>query len=86
MILSCRTSPRPVSTPSTLRIAAWACHYEIPNRGRTEETSGEIDRSDNALLMDGRMQQAGVNVQNATYDIGHKYTDEVYDLIMSIQP
>jgi acetyl esterase/lipase len=45
-----------------------------------------IDWSDNALLMEHRMQQAGVNVQNATYDIGHEYTDEVYDLIMSIQP
>jgi acetyl esterase/lipase len=45
-----------------------------------------IDWSDNALLMEHRMQQAGVNVQNATYGIGHEYTDEVYDLIMSIQP
>lgn len=47
---------------------------------------GRIDWSDNALLMEHRMQQADVSVQNATYNIGHKYTDEIYDLIMSIQP
>ncbi|MGB9359068.1 MAG: hypothetical protein WCC01_10975 [Acidimicrobiia bacterium] len=41
---------------------------------------------DNALLMEQRMQQAGVSVQNDVYDIGHLYTEEVYDLIMSIQP
>jgi hypothetical protein len=47
---------------------------------------GRIDWSDNALLMEQRMQQAGVSVHNATYNIGHAYTTEVYDLIMSIQP
>lgn len=45
-----------------------------------------IDWVDNALLMEQRMQQAGVNVQNDVYDIGHTYTEEVFDLIMSIQP
>jgi hypothetical protein len=43
-----------------------------------------IDWSDNALLMEHRMHEAGISVQNATYDIGHKYTDEVYDLIASV--
>ena len=47
---------------------------------------GRIDFSDNALLMEQRMQQAGVSVHNATYNIGHLYTTEVYDLIKSIQP
>ncbi len=47
---------------------------------------GRIDWSDSALLMEQRMQQAGVSVHNATYGIGHLYTTEVYDLIMSIQP
>ena len=45
-----------------------------------------IDWADNALLMEERMHRAGVSVQNATYNIGHQYTEEVYDLIMSIQP
>jgi hypothetical protein len=45
---------------------------------------GRIDWADNALLMEHRMRQAGVSVQNATYDIGHRYTDEVYDLITSV--
>jgi len=47
---------------------------------------GRIAFVDNALLMEQRMRQAGVSVQNATYDIGHLYTEEVFDLIMSIQP
>jgi hypothetical protein len=47
---------------------------------------GRIDWSDNALLMEQRMEQADVSVQNDVYDIGHAYTKEVYDLIMSIQP
>lgn len=45
-----------------------------------------VDSADNALLMEYRMQQAGVDVQNVSYDIGHLYTDQVYDLIFSIQP
>lgn len=45
-----------------------------------------VDWADNARLMELRMQQAGIDVQNVTYDIGHEYTDEVYDLIFSIQP
>lgn len=46
---------------------------------------GRVDWADNARLMEYRMQQAGVDVQNVTYDIGHQYTEEVYDLIFSIQ-
>jgi len=44
-----------------------------------------VDWADNARLMEYRMQQAGVDVQNVTYDIGHAYTKHVYDLIFSIQ-
>jgi hypothetical protein len=47
---------------------------------------GRNDGSDNPQLVGQRNQQPGVSVQNATYDIGHNYTEEVYDLIMSIQP
>lgn len=45
-----------------------------------------VDWADNARLMESRMQQAGIDVQNVIYDIGHQYTNEVYDLIFSIQP
>ena len=45
-----------------------------------------IDWADNARLMELRMKDAGINVSNEVYDIGHAYTDEVYDLIFSIQP
>jgi len=45
-----------------------------------------IDWADNARLMELRMNDAGINVINEVYDIGHSYTDEVYDLIFSIQP
>ena len=46
----------------------------------------QIDWADNARLMELRMKDAGINVRNEVYDIGHAYTDEVYDLIFSIQP
>jgi hypothetical protein len=45
-----------------------------------------IDWSDNADLMEFRMEQAGVDVRNEVYAIGHRYEDPVYDLILSIQP
>ncbi len=45
-----------------------------------------IDWADNARLMELRMDDAGIDVTNEVYDIGHAYTDEVYDLIFSIQP
>ncbi len=44
-----------------------------------------VDWADNARLMEYRMQQAGVDVQNVTYDIGHLNTEQVYDLIFSIR-
>ena len=46
----------------------------------------QIDWADNARLMELRMKEAGIDVRNEVYDIGHDYTDEVYDLIFSIQP
>jgi acetyl esterase/lipase len=67
-----------------LREAATPVVDDLTSLGALDDE--RIDWSDNALLMEHRMQQAGVTVQNATYDIGHQYTDEVYDLIMSIQP
>jgi hypothetical protein len=45
-----------------------------------------IDWSDNARLMTLRMEQAGIDVQNQVYNIGHDYSEEVYDLVFSIQP
>lgn len=45
-----------------------------------------IDWHDNALLMESRLKSAGIDVSNEVYDIGHAYTDEVYDLIFSVQP
>ena len=45
-----------------------------------------IDWHDNALLMEQRTKSAGMDVRNEVYDIGHAYTDEVYDLIFSVQP
>ena len=45
-----------------------------------------IDWRDNALLMELRLQGAGIDVRNEVYDIPHAYTDEVYDLIFAIQP
>ena len=45
-----------------------------------------IDWHDNALLMERRLRSAGVDVRNEVYDIGHTYTQEVYDLIFSIMP
>ena len=45
-----------------------------------------IDWRDNALLMEQRMKSADIDVRNEVYDIGHAYTDEVYDLIFSVQP
>lgn len=45
-----------------------------------------IDWSDNADLMALRMKQAGVEVRNEVYPIGHRYEDPVYDLIFAIQP
>ncbi|MCP3936217.1 MAG: hypothetical protein GY708_12695 [Actinomycetia bacterium] len=45
-----------------------------------------IDWSDNADLMELRMEQSGVDVRNEVYPIGHSYEDRVYDLIFSIQP
>jgi hypothetical protein len=67
-----------------LREAATPVVDDLTSLGALDD--GRIDWSDNALLMEQRMQQAGVSVQNATYDIGHNYAQEVYDLIMSIQP
>ena len=46
---------------------------------------GLIDWADNARLMELRMQAAGVDVRNEVYDIPHEYTDEVYDLILSLR-
>ena len=45
-----------------------------------------IDWHDNALLMEARLHSAGIDVRNEVYDIGHAYTEEVYDLIFSILP
>jgi hypothetical protein len=45
-----------------------------------------VDWHDNALLMEQRMKSADIDVRNEVYDIGHAYTDEVYDLIFSVQP
>ena len=45
-----------------------------------------IDWSDNADLMALRMEQSGVDVRNEVFSIGHRYEDEVYDLIFAIQP
>ena len=45
-----------------------------------------VDWSDNADLMELRMEQAGVDVRNEVYPIAHRYEDPVYDLIFSIQP
>ncbi len=45
-----------------------------------------IDWHDNALLMEQRMKSADIDVRNEVYNIGHAYTDEVYDLIFSVQP
>lgn len=45
-----------------------------------------IDWGDNARLMEQRLQAAGIDVTNEVYDIGHAYTDEVYDLIFDLQP
>lgn len=47
---------------------------------------GRIDWGDNARLLESRMQTAGVDVRNETFDIGHAYAPAVYDLIFSIQP
>jgi hypothetical protein len=45
-----------------------------------------VDWSDNANLMALRMERAGVDVRNDVYSIGHRYEDEVCDLILAIQP
>jgi hypothetical protein len=65
-----------------LREAATPVVNDLTALGALDD--GRIDWSDNALLMEHRMRQTGVSVQNATYDIGHNYTDEVYDLITSV--
>jgi hypothetical protein len=67
-----------------LREAATPVVDDLTSLGALDD--GRIDWSDNALLMEQRMAQAGVSVQNDVYAIGHDYTQEVYDLIMSIQP
>ena len=46
---------------------------------------GRIDWGDNALLLEHRMLESGIDVRRETFDIGHAYTPEVYDLIFSIQ-
>ncbi len=45
-----------------------------------------IDWHDNALLMEQRMKSVDIDVRHEVYDIGHEYTDEVYDLVFSVQP
>jgi hypothetical protein len=45
-----------------------------------------IDWSDNAKLMELRMEQSGIDVRNEVFPIPHLYKDQVYDLIFSIQP
>jgi acetyl esterase/lipase len=45
-----------------------------------------FDFVDNALLMESRMKQGGIDVQSGIYEFGHEYTEEVFDLIFSIQP
>ncbi len=45
-----------------------------------------VDWHDNALLMEQRLKPADIDVRNEVYNIGHDYADEVYDLILSVQP
>ena len=77
-------SPPPADSWIWLREAGTPVVDDLDELGAFDDE--RIDWSDNALLMEHRMNEAGVSVQNATYDIGHQYTDEIYDLIMSIQP